>query len=480
MGTVATSYLSKTLSASNRKTWTFSTWLKIPSMISDSQVIWANSYSADSTNYAYISLTSNFNIEVEGVVSNVIKASIKTNRKLLDTTSWYHLVVRMDTTQSTAADRVRIYINGGDAETSFATNTIPDQNQDLGWNMNVEHRLGNFAGLNRNFYGLLGHTHFADGQSYAPSTFGETDSTTNEWKAILSPSVTYGTNGFFLKYENSANFGLDSSGESNNMATSGTFRQDTDTPSNNFMILDRNQGYEATVDGAASIDHSGTAFLGTSAIARGANGTMMMSDGKWYAEFKPQSDRTDGDANTISIYKNGTHASRRWRNEGASAIVGKETGSNGAEGITYQPLTSTPNLIDDGGGGTVNYGVQASANDIIMMAVDLSAATSKIWFGKNGTWFNAPGTSDVGNPATGANAGLSFAKGDDFWGINVTATSNAANDTNQYMYCNFGRGAFGTTAVSSGNADDNGVGVFEYDVPAGFYAICTKNIKSYG
>ena len=475
---VATAYLSKTLDASNRKTWTFSTWIKIPCMISDAQVIWANSYSASSANYAYIALTSTFNIELQGVIGGVQKINIKTNRQLLDTTSWYHLVIRMDTTQSTAADRVRIYINGGDAETSFATNTIPDQNQDLGWNMNVDHRIGNFAGLNRNFYGLLAHTHFADGQTYAPTTFGSTDSTTNEWKPNLSPTVTYGTNGFFLKYENASNFGLDSSGESNNMATAGTFKQDTDTPSNNFMILDRNQAYEATVNGSDKVDHSGTAWLGTSGSAIGANGTMMMANGKWYAEFKPASANTTASRVSISIAKNGTHAQRRWRNTGASAIPGKETGSNGAEGITYQPMTATPNIIDDGGGGTVNYGVQASANDIIMMAVDLSSATSKIWWGKNGTWFSAPGTSNVGVPNTGANPGLSFAKGDEFWGIGVTsATSGGAS---QYMLCNFGRGTFGSTAVSSGNADDAGIGIFEYDVPAGFYAICTKNIKSYG
>ena len=79
-------------------------------------------------------------------------------------------------------------------------------------------------------------------------------------------------------------------------------------------------------------------------------------------------------------------------------------------------MLGTPKLLDAGGGGTTNYGVQASANDIIMMAVDLSAATSKIWFGKNGTWFNAPGTSNVGVPHTGANPGLSFAKGDELLG----------------------------------------------------------------
>jgi hypothetical protein len=112
-----------------------------------------------------------------------------------------------------------------------------------------------------------------------------------------------------------------------------------------------------------------------------------------------------------------------------------------------------------------------------MMAVDLTSATSKIWFGKNGTWFDAPGTSDAGDPANGNYEGLSFAKGDDFWGITVTGVSDGAN---KHMFCNFGEGRFGTAAVASGNADDNGVGVFEYAVPSGFYAICTKNIKDYG
>ena len=475
MGSVATSYLSKTLDASNRKTWTFSTWLKVPCDISDSQVIWANSYSASSSNYAYIAIRETYQLEVQGVIGGGSpKVNILSKVILNDPSSWYHLVVRMDTTQATASNRVRIYINNKLVE-AFATNVIPDQNQDLGWNMNVEHRIGNFAGLNRNFYGLLAHTHFADGQSYDSTTFGEYDSTTGEWKAKLSPSVTYGTNGFFLKYENASNFGVDSSGESNNMATSGTFKQDTDTPSNNFQVLDKNKAH-----GITEIDHSGTAYLGTSTALRGAFGTMYFIDGKWYAEFKPESDRTTADATTIGIVKNGTHANLRWLNEGAGGMPGKETASNGVEGITYQPMTGTPNLVDDGGGGTVNYGVQASANDIIMMALDVSGTTGKLWFGKNGTWFNAPGTSNVGNPATGANAGISFAKGDEFWGISVSSCTNAAGNTNKYIYCNFGRGVFGTTAVSSGNADGAGQGIFEYAPPSGFYAMCTKNLKDYG
>ena len=475
MGTTPTSYLSKTLDASNRKTWTFSTWLK--NMANGSQTLFGNHYHNDPPNYGYIFIDGNHKLCAFMNIGSATKLNVVTTRALQDSSSWYHVVIRCDTTQATAANRFRFYINGEDAETGYVTNVIPDQNQDLGINMNAEHRVGNFGNLGRGFYGLLAHTHFADGQSYAPSTFGETDSTTNEWKARLSPSVTYGTNGFFLKYENASNFGVDSSGQSNNMATSGTFRQDTDTPSNNFMTLDKHQANSADANGINLVNNSGTSWLGISSNARGVNGTMMMSTGKWYAEFKPASANTQALGSTISIYKNGTHASRRWRNEGSGAIVGQETSSNGCEGITYQPMTSTPNIIDDGGGGTVNYGVQASANDIIMMAVDLTSATSKIWFGKNGTWFNAPSTSNVGNPATGANAGLSFAKGDEFWGLALTAADQSSD---KYIHCNFGRGCFGTTAVSSGNADGNSQGIFEYAVPSGFYAICTKNIKSYG
>jgi len=352
-----------------------------------------------------------------------------------------------------------------------------DQNQDLSLNMNVEHRIGNQAGLNRNFYGLLGHTHFADGQSYAPSTFGETDSTTGEWKAKLSPSVTYSTNGFFLKYENASNFGADSSGESNDMATSGTFRQDTDTPSNNFAVLDRNQVYEAGVSGGNRIDHSGTATLGTSGISQCANATLMVKNGKWYWEVKLGGDNTTADRVSINIYKNGTFASKNWR---TGTLYGKKTSANGCQAITYQPQTSTPNLVDDNGGGTVNYGVQASQNDIIMCALDLSnATTGKLWFGKNGTWFNAPSTSNAGDPSAGTNAGISFAKGDEFWGFSVGASVNNAGNANTYMYVNFGRGCFGTTAVASANADGAGIGAFEY-ATEGFYAVCSKNIKTYG
>lgn len=470
---MANSYLSRAVSSSgNQRTYTVSAWCKIATG-TGAKVIFSSDVEDDVANYGSLSIEASGLLKFINVTGGSLVTNYQSNRKLLDTTSWYHIVLRVDTTQSTAGDRIRLYINGVQ-ETSWAYSTTPNQNTDTG-----VFKSGNATLIGArhptsypDFWdGNLAHVHIVEGQSYAPTVFGETDSLTNEWKPILSPSVTYSAdNSAFLKFENPSALGTDSSGQSNDFTVNGDLKQSTDTPNNNFCTLDSNQSYDKS-----QIKYAGTAYWGTSSNARGANGTMMMSDGKWYAEFKPESSNTQADGSTISIYKNGTDASRRWINEGVTAIVGKETGSNGAEGITYQPMTTTPNLIDDGGGGTVNYGVQASANDIIMMAVDLD--NGKIWFGKNGTWFNAPSTSNVGNPATGANAGLSFDTGDEFWGINVTAVGDGAN---KHMFCNFGNGYFGTTAVSSGNADDNGVGVFEYDVPAGFYAICTKNIKSYG
>ncbi len=478
---MANSYLSKTPNASNRKTYTISLWLKRSALGVSSP------YQAHPIFTAYESPFTSSSGEIllhfdgddtlhfrQWNGSSPYVLLLITDKKFKDTTSWYHIVASVDTTQATDSNRIKLYANG--ELLTLATAGYPSQDYDTRFNANVQHTIGTGTdGTQKFFDGQMAHFHFVDGTALTPSTFGETDSTTGEWKPKLNPSVTYGTNGFFLKFENSGALGTDSSGNSNTYAVNGDLKQSISTPSNNFCTLDANQAYDKT-----HVDYAGTAFLGTSTNARGCASTQMVKNGKWYFEVKVETDRTSSDGATISIAKNGTHAQRRWRNETASAIVGKETGSNGCEGITYQPMTSTPNIIDDGGGGTVNYGSTASANDIIMVAVDLSAATSKIWFGKNGTWFNAPSTSSAGDPANGNYPGLSFAKGDDFWGINITSVVNAADNANKYMFCNFGEGRFGTTAVASGNADDNSVGVFEYDVPAGFYAICTRNIKDYG
>ena len=469
------SYLSKdfTSTSTDAKKFTVSLWFKI-NRTNASQTLLSNTNTGG--DQFSIDYRSDKKIGVIGFISGGVTSNHETTRLLLDCTSWYHLVVAGDSTLSTATDRLKIYINGErltsfDSATAITQNNDYEMNKEMSGTSNGWH-IGRNASGNQ-FLGVMTHVHNIDGLAYAPTVFGETNSTTGEWKAILSPSVTYGTNGWFMKMENAGALGTDSSGNGTTFTVNGDLKQSPDTASNNFCQLDANQSYDM-----GNIAYGGTAYLGSSTSARGVNSTQMIKNGKWYFEVKVETDRTTANGATLGIVKNGTYASSFFKAEGSTAVVGNSSSSNGCEGISYQPMTSTPNILDAGGGGTVNYGTQASANDIIMCAFDLD--NGKIWFGKNGTWFDAPSTSDAGDPANGNYEGLSFAKGDDFWGINITAVNNAADTANKYMFCNFGNGYFGATAVASGNADDNGVGSFEYDVPAGFYAICTKNIKDYG
>jgi len=479
--TVSTSNLKReTSSGGNQKTYTVSAWCKNTCKVGNSQTIFSSDVEDDGSNYGSLSIESDGIVKFINLTSGSLVTNYQSNRQLQDATSFYHIVLRVDTTQSTASDRIRIYING-EQLTSWAYSTTPSQNTDTGvFKSGSATLIGarHSSSSQNRWEGYLGHVHIVDGSSLAPTVFGETDSTSGIWKPKLSPTgITYGTNGAFLKFLDASALGTDSSGNTNTYTVIGNLKQGTDTPSNNFCTLDTHQVYGANVNGGNKIDFAGTSTLGTSGISQHANGTQMVKNGKWYWEVKLGGDNTSADRVSIDIYKNGTFASKNWR---AGTLYGKETGSNGCEAISYQPQTSTPNLVDDGGGGTVNYGVQASQNDIIMCALDLSGTTAKWWLGKNGTWFNAPSTSSAGDPANSNHAGISFVKGDDFWGFAVGSAVNNAGNANTYMHCNFGQGRFGADAVASANADGNSVGAFEYAVPSGFYAICTKNIKTYG
>ena len=213
--------------------------------------------------------------------------SLITNRKFRDTNAWYHLVYKYDSTQATASDRVKIWINGVQ-ETSFGTANYPPQNYG---NYLVENTakvsVGTFYYQNayyssHRFDGCISHVHVIDGIAYDASNFGETDSTTGIWKPKTAPSVTYGNNGFFLKFENSASMGTDSSGNGNNFTVgAGTLTQTIDTPSNVFCTGNPLARFASNVDYANGnlTFNSGTGwFMGA--------GTMGASAGKWYYEYK--------------------------------------------------------------------------------------------------------------------------------------------------------------------------------------------------
>ena len=442
---MASTYLSRTQGTpTNAKKWTISYWGRYNLTNGD----WYPTFGCD-----YDGGDSYFGIGVGGLSRNEIGLleyhTSATNygqgytaSSLRDSSAWYHIVFAYDSTQSTASDRGKTYINGIQQTNTYIVD-IP-QNHDSRFNMSGSAiSIGRrSAGSGQYMDGILSHFHFIDGTAYDASAFGETDATTGIWKPKTAPSVTYGTNGFFLKFENSGSMGTDSSGNGNNFTVNGTMTQTVDTPSNVFATLN------ALNKGSAITLANGNLAWTQSASWNGATGTLGMSAGKYYWEIK---------AGGV--------------NSGGGIVVGV-AGVN--FDITTEPGSGTDSWryrSDDGSKrnstGSV-YGDTWTSGDIIGIALDLD--NSAIWFSKNGVWQNSATISEIENGTT-TNAA--------FTNINelvvpVVGTYNSSSAS----YMNFGNGYFGTTAVSSAENPDDGIGIFEYAVPTGYKALCTKSINA--
>ena len=464
---MASSYLTKAFSnAGNQQIFTISFWHK-KEMGAGEQFPFAYAQTAGgaSSNRGYFAfqgdgsantLKFGFNPTGSSWTSYTVQDN-GVNMSFRDTSAWFNVVLGVDTTQATAANRMKIYING--VQKSF--DGYPAQNFNTGFNQNTyTHDVGSYPAGRTNGYlgGNLAHFHFIDGTAYAASTFGEIDSTSGIWKPKTLPSVTYGSNGFFLKFENSGAMGTDSSGNSNTFSIGGTITQNTDTPTNNFTVLNAvNNG------AAASTLTNGNLTYSLSNYSHNTRSTMALTAGKYYWEQK-QSDINSRIGLCTSGFRNDLDT------DSTDAIIGG-AGNGGlflimsAAGTSWQLTNNNTSRSVT----TYTNAIASSANDILMGAVDVDAG--KLWIGVNGTWFNS------GNPATAATPTLTFTNnGTD----PLQVYAGFGTDSARVVHYNFGSGFFGTTAVASANADANGHGAFEYAVPSGFYAICTKNIKEFG
>ena len=438
---MASTYLSRTASGGSRTTWTISTWVKRGSLGSSLSSNIFNGIIDGSNETQLLFLYDS--IEFYDYSSASRTGTLLTNAKYRDTSAWYHIVAVWDTTNATAGDRMRLYVNGVE-ETSFATDTQPslNQNSSLG-NGTYTQQVGLYSN-NSSYYfnGSMSHFHFIDGIAYDASTFGETDATTGIWKPKTSPSVTYGTNGFFLKFENSGSMGLDSSPNGNDFTVNGTLTQTVDTPSNVFATFNPlkdgriNAGtqYKATFSNGNTTSTFSEATYNTAAFS-----TLAVSKGKWYTEIK---------------------CSNTGGNTKLGLFSADDYGNNDFSG-TY--------LYDSSGtfGGSA-YGDSFTTGDIIQIAFDATNGT--LWFGKNGTWQNSATQSEIENGTT-TNAAATGIDMTQFWNFGTYGVNGTA------FQANFGNGYFGTTAVSSATTDESGLGIFEYTVPSGYYALCTKNIN---
>ena len=429
---MASTSLTRTLTTpTSDKIFTFSAWVKRSALGSEGYVFTIGSNGGSSPSHWYSIRYANEKIYVQRSGTG----QLITNAVYRDLSAWYHIVLTNDTTQATDSNRIKLYVNG--EQPSLGTATYPSQNATLDGINGARCALGlTYSGTGNYFDGSMAHVNFIDGTAYPASTFGETNAASGIWTPIASPSVTYGTNGFFLKFGSSGALGTDSSGNSNTFTVNGSGTQTQDAPSNVFATL--NPLALTTRQTLSNGNLTGTASSWKSAIS-----TFGFSTGKYYAEVK----YVDTTGNIMVGVMDEKDMSSLTGGTGGLGFTTNSVGYYSSDGTKFIADSSS------------SYGASYTANDIIGIAIDLDSATKTVTFYKN-----EASQGVINLPTTGT--GTFF--------IGTSSTNNGKSSIN------FGNGYFGTTAVASGNADGAGYGIFEYAPPTGYYSLCTKNINTYG
>ena len=451
---MASTYLERNMTGNTASTkMTFSCWLKISNPSTNGRIFGAQANAC----HSYFGGNGKLNIDFSAKDSGSVSAKLETNRLFRDTNAWYHIVFALDTTLGTADDRIKFYVNGVQ-ETSFNSRTNPGQNDTYAYGQNGYYNVGarsnNTGSAGHYFDGLMSHVHYCDGYAYTPSDFGSTDSVTGEWKINASPSVSYGTNGFFILKD--SNSGTDQSGNSNNFTVSGDLTKTEDCPSNIYATanpLVRNQVTITTAN--LTVRSPGSTWMGIPA-------TLGVESGKWYWEYKLALGNAWSQCGVMSSKPNGGYDSIY------STYVGNNSGGlalNSGNGDFYH----------DGSSGA--YGTSAwfsgglAEYDIIGVALD--ATNNKIWFSQNGTWGNSS------NPSTGS-GGIDFSGDTDF--TNYKPYFPAFSVHNCILTLNFGNGHLGTAEITTnggnGFQDTDGNGRFYYAVPTNYRGLSTKGLNA--
>jgi len=432
--TASSDYLNRTATSGNRQVSTFSGWIKKSSNGVDTNRVFLEYNSG--TNYFEIRFRdTNDDIRIYEELNGSTGFQLITNRSFRDPSAWYHIVVAIDTTQGTASNRIKLYINGVQ-ETSFATETYPAQNYNVQMNVAdkaVQIGAYSFSGSNY-FNGYMSEIIWVDGTALAPTSFGSTNS-----DGVWIPAIytgTYGTNGFNLQFKNAAALGTDSSSNGNTFTVNNltSIDQSTDYPEVNFATL--NSLYKQA--SSYTIADGNLTANNTSNTWRGLAGTIGVSSGKWYWEAKAVSGV--GASNFISF-----------------GIGDAEQIPNGdAEPTASSRIYSYKHNGDKANNNSQSsYGATWTNGDIISILYD--ADNGSLTFYKNG-----------------ASQGVAF-NGLDTSKTWLPITENYGSSAKMSM--NFGSAPY---AISSGNADANGYGNFEYAVPSGYYSLNTKNLGEFG
>jgi hypothetical protein len=459
-------YLNRTNGSSTGKIWTFSCWFKICDPGDTNMNIFNVSSDANNTTYVEVAAKSQNGLDVQvrnGEGTTYIRR--RSSAILRDVSAWYNVIVIFDSTNSTADDRIKVFLNGSRI-TSFQEN-VGTVDADYVTQIGVSGaavEIGRNTSAAHYYDGYLAEMVLVDGTALSTTDLGEFDSDSPTiWKPKDVSGLTFGTNGFYLDFENASSLGADVSGNSNNFTVNNltSVDQSTDTCTNNF----------ATMNPLANKIANATFSEGNLKIAMSSNkggniSTIGFTTGKWYAEMKIVSIPTD--------------ERWHWGIIPHDNYVSDDPINTGNDGIMISAFNATI-YANNGSGHTIIsnfFGNSTSAFDsfsgIMGLAIDATSSTKTIAMSKDGAWITGTGTTDSSfSNALKVDISTAFARYPS-WHIGTGTGTTAGNGV---FSVNFGSPEF---SISSGNSDANGFGNFEYAVPSGYFSLCTKNLAEFG
>ena len=421
-------YLTRTGDSGNRRTFTFSAWFKRSSFNQTNSIFGAvlNGSNFFMIRFRDIDDPDGGKLQI-GNYSGSFDLDLRTSQVFRDLTNWYHIVVAVDTTQSTASDRVKLYVNGTQV-TAFSTATYPSQNFETRVSNGHTETVGAEATTYSYIDGYLAEVNLIDGTALTPSSFGETKN--GVWIPKAISGLTYGTNGFRLTFADSSSLGDDTSGNGNDFTSSGLASTDVvlDRPENNFCTLNPlNTNYNR---GQVTISRNNLRFVSSSTNRGFTTGTMKVH-GKVYFEVLSR--------------------------DGNNGFAGIQNITNNAGGYTagqsFDMYNGTPRIDGSAQSGTGTF----SDGDIMGVAVDVDAKSIQ-FFRNNVSKFSGNYTID-----------------EEYFPFLYDSSGGRSSDN----IANFGQDSSFTGEKTSGSnnaQDDNGQGDFYYAPPSGFLALCSANL----
>ena len=449
-----TAYMHRTpISSGNRDTWTWSCWVKRGNLTSDNATLFQAGADSQSNDVTTILFNGNSggvaSLKFNNIIGGSTKLSLETSQYFRDVSAWYHIVCVYDSNNGTESDRARIYVNGNRVTSFNGSPTFPDGDDSM-TNHTVKQSIGRRnQDTSRYMDGYMAEIVLLDGTATDSSSFGEYNSS-NIWIPKDVSGLSFGTNGFHIKGEDSSDLGNDSSSNNNDFTTSGLASHDqvADSPTNNFCVMNPLNTHSSITLSNGNLQSTASAFTGSGASI------LLPSTGKWYAEMR-YNNASAGEYPMIGIYNTIKNLSTSGLNPGNTS--GDKDIGFGADGRRRENATNT-----------TSWGNAVSDGKIGALAIDMD--NKKIWFGHNNSGSFVWQAS--GNPSAGSNEANTIAFADDV----IFGNSHYSSS----IVCwNFGQdGTFGGTETAQGNSDANGVGNFYYAPPTNYLALCTKNLGS--